>query len=267
MFGSLDQNFTKNFFMSFGAHLLLVLLAFAGGEVVRRVFKNEDVEIIRASVRVDVVGMPKFTIQELKNMQKEAPAPAEPEVARGAKEETKKEVEDVIKKDDLVIEQQTKEKKKKSFLNLISDYSSVKVTAKETAKETAKGSKKGAGNKNLDSLILEGNRLSKGTALVGDYSDDANSEFASYVQTLPEIVRSHWKLPSYLLEKNLRCRIRIYLSMNGQLIKVEVQESSGQSEFDARAEKAIRDAAPFPKPSEIVGTRLTSSGIILGFPL
>ena len=44
-------------------------------------------------------------------------------------------------------------------------------------------------------------------------------------------------------------------------------ESSGQDEFDARAKKAIQDAAPFPKPSNEIGTRLTRSGIILGFPL
>ncbi|MGE3610536.1 MAG: TonB family protein [Bacteriovoracaceae bacterium] len=240
-----------------------MFLAFTGGEVVKRIFKNEDVEIIRASVRVDVVGMPKFTIQELKEMQKSPTAPVEPEVAKGVKEVTKVEAADVIKKDDLVIEEQSKEKKKKSFLNLISDYSSVKVSPKESSK----GSQSGKGSKNLDSLILEGNRLSKGTALVGDYSDQANSEFANYVQTLPELIRSHWKLPSYLLDKNLRCRIRIYLSMSGQLIKIEMQESSGQVEFDTRAEKAIRDASPFPKPSEVVGARLTSSGIILGFPL
>ena len=264
MFGSrtTDQNFTKDFIVSLGAHIALVLLAFAGGEIVTKMFGNSDVEVIRSSVRVDVVGMPKFTVQELKKMQAEPIAEPVPEVAKGAKEETKTEVEDVIKKDDLVIEEASK-KKKASFLNMINDYSSKKVTAKVEKK----GEKGAVGSKNLDSLVLEGNRLSKGSALVGDYTDEENSDFSAYVQNIPGHIRPFWKLPSYLLEKTLRCRIKIYLSTSGNLLKLEMQESSGDQEFDTRAEKAVRDAAPFPKPSESVGARLTNSGIILGFPL
>ena len=168
----------------------------------------------------------------------------------------------MIKETDLIIKEQGKEKKK-SFLNLLSDYSSKKVDKKEMKK----GMTAGTGSKNLDSLIIEGNRLSKGSALVGDFSDQGGSEFAAYVQTLPEKIRGYWKLPSHLMNKELRCRIKVFLSAGGQLLKLELQESSGDPDFDARAERAIRDAAPFPKPSEVVGVRLSNSGIILGFPL
>lgn len=259
---TLDRDFNKNFLISLGVHTGLLLLCFAGGELINRAFQNGDVEVIRSSVRVDVVGMPKFTVQELKKMQAEPIIEHRPEVAQGVKEETKTEVEDVIKKDDLVI-QEVDKKKKASFLNMLNDYSSKKVTAKAEKK----GTRAATGDKNLDSLIIEGNRLSKGSALVGDYSDEQNSEFSAYVQNIPGIIRPFWKLPSYLMEKDLRCRIKIYLSSTGQLLKLEIQESSGQSEFDARAEKAVRDASPFPKPSAEVGGRLTNSGIILGFPL
>jgi TonB family protein len=258
---SFDQDFTKNFFISLGAHTLFLLLFLAGGDLVSKIFQSGDIEIIRSAVRVDVVGMPKFTIQELKKMEAQPIVEAEPEVAKGAKEETKPESEDVIKKDDLVI-QEVSEKKKASFLNLVNDYSSKKVTAKVEKK----GQKSGVGSKNLDSLIIEGNRLSKGSALVGDYSDEQNSEFSAYVQSLPGIIRPFWKLPSYLLDKDLRCRIKIFLSPSGHVLKLELQESSGQAEFDTRAQKAIRDAT-FPAPSADVGKRLTSSGIILGFPI
>ena len=183
-----------------------------------------------------------------------------PEDTKGAKVETKAETEDVIKKDDLVIQEEGK--KKSNFLNLLNDYSSKKVAPKVEKKGAATGTP----NKNLDSLIIEGNRLSKGSALVGDYSDQENSEFASYVQNLPGIIRPFWKLPSYLLEQNLRCRIKIYLSQEGKLLKLELLESSGVPEFDARAENAVREAV-FPAPSRDVGKRLTSSGIILGFPI
>ena len=258
--GDFDRDFNKKLFISFGVHGLMFLLAFAGGEVVSKFFKDNDVEIIRSAVRVDVVGMPKFTIQELKKMQAQPVVEQIPEVAKGVKEETKAETEDVIKKGDLVIQEEGK--KKSNFLNLLNDYSSKKVTAKVQKK----GTNTGAGIKNLDSLIIEGNKLSKGSALVGDYSDAENSAFSAYVQNIPGVIRPYWKLPSYLLEKDLRCRIKIYLSQEGKLLKVELQESSGVAEFDARAEKAVRDAV-FPAPSAEVGTRLTNSGIILGFPI
>lgn len=260
---SADREFNRNFLISCGAHVAFFLVAYIGGTAIVKIFNlNEKVEIIHSSVRVDVVGMPKFTVKELKEMQAEPVAKPEPE-PEGAKVEAKAEVEDVIKKDDLVIEEKgPAPKKTPSFMNIVSNYSSKKVAPTER-KRGAKSST----NKDLDSLIIEGNRLSKGGALVGDYSDADNSELSSYVQSLPELVRAHFKLPSYLLNEPLRCRIAVYLSPSGSLIKTEMIESSGNSEYDARAKSAIENAAPFPKPSAAVAPRLGSSGIILRFPL
>lgn len=270
----LDTDIKKSFALSFGAHVLLLISAilvtkFIMGPSSKR---NLEIEIIQSSVRVDVVGMPKFTVQELKEMQRNA-APAEPEakpeeaaapqVAETPKEEVK---EDVIKEGDLVVEEQ---KKQADFTNLLSSYSSKKVKKKE-APAPAKAANTviaGKGNKIIDNLILEGNKVSAGSALVGDITSEASSEFSSYVQAMPEKVRVHWKLPSYLLNQNLKCRIKVYLNSNGNLIKSEIVESSGVEEFDTRALRAIKDAAPFPNPSKDVGTRLATYGIILGFPI
>lgn len=257
------DNFNKNFAISFGMHVLLVLLISLSSKFFSQIFGSNDVEVIRSSIRVDVVGMPKFTVQELKVLERQPDLPKETEVAKGEKVEAKPESEDIIKKDDLVIQEVDKAKKKTSFLNVLTEYSSKKVTAKEQKK----GKSTGESDKNLQALVLEGNRLSQGSALTGDFSDGPSSEFSGYVQALPGMIRPHWKLPSYLLEQDLKCRIKIFLSTSGQVLKLQVVESSGQAEFDARAEKAIRDAAPFPLPSEAVGNRLTNSGIILGFPL
>lgn len=259
-----DSSFAKKFLVSLAGHAVLIALSFTVGEVISSAFQNKDIEVIQSSVRVDVVGMPKFTVAELKKMQAEPvieKAPEEP--VKGAKEETVTEADDVIKKDDLVIQEEGK--KKASFLNMLNDYSSKKVKAKPQAEK--KGSATGTANtKNLDSLILEGNRLSKGSALVGDYTDEQTSEFSAYVQNIPGVIRPYWKLPSYLMDQNLRCRIRIYLSPGGNLLRVQMVESSGNEEFDARASEAAK-RAKYPKPSDEVGKRLTNSGIILGFPL
>lgn len=269
----LDTDIRKSFAISFGAHVLLLFSAilvtkFLIGPSSKR---NLEIEIIQSSVRVDVVGMPKFTVQELKEMQKNA-APAEPEakpqeaapqVAETPKEEVK---EDVIKENDLVVEEQ---KKKNDFNSLLSSYSSKKVKKKDTPApaKVANTVISGKGSKIIDNLILEGNRVSSGSALVGDITNEASSEFSAYVQAMPEKVRVHWKLPSYLLNQNLKCRIKVYLNSSGNLIKTEVVESSGVDEFDTRAMRAIKDAAPFPNPSKDVGTRLATYGIILGFPI
>ncbi len=258
-------SFTKRFLISCVAHLGLLAFAAMAGKIVGTIWKSNDIEMIRSSVRVDVVGMPKFTIKELKEMEKNAiDLPKEPEAVKSPdKVEAKTETEDVIKEKDLVIQEQgkVKEKKKASFLSTLSDYAKVKVN-----KDTKKGKKDDAGNENLKALALEGNRLSQGSALTGDYTDEQNSEFGGYVQTLPGTIRPYWKLPSHLLNKDLRCRIRIYLNSNGSLIKTELIEPSGDPEFDERAVRAIKQSN-FPKPSESVGKRLTTSGIILGFPL
>lgn len=255
-----DQGFYRNFLISLGLHILLFLLAFAGGQVVSRIFKSNDVEVIQSSVRVDVVGMPKFTIQELKQVKVEDSVESVPQVSKTVKEDTKAEAEDVVKKDDLILQEEGK--KKESFLNLLQDYSSKKVTSTHQKKSV----KNSENTNHLDSLVIEGNKLSKGSSLVGGYTDVQNSEFSSYVQNIPQVIKPFWKLPSYLLEKNLRCRIKMFLSTEGKLLKLEIQESSGVAEFDSRAESAIRDSN-FPKPSEEVGKRLTQSGIILGFPI
>lgn len=270
----LEQDIKKSFLISFGAHTLLLFLAvmttkFLVGPSEKR---NLEIEIIQSSVRVDVVGMPKFTVQELKEMQRNAapiepeakPEAAAPKVSEVAKVEVK---EDIIKEGDLVIEQQ---KKKDDFKNLLSSYSSKKVERKAAPAPPAKPSNTvvaGKGNEIIDNLILEGNKVSAGSALVGDITSETSSEFSAYVQGLPEKIRVHWKLPSYLINQNLKCRIKVYLNANGGLIKSEVVESSGVPEFDDRAQKAIKEAAPFPAPGKEVGARLATYGIILGFPI
>lgn len=268
----LDQDIRKSFLISFGVHILLLFSAvlvtkFLMGPSSKR---SLEIEIIQSSVRVDVVGMPKFTVQELREMQKNA-APAEPdakpeEVVKAAETPKEEPKEDVIKEGDLIIE---KEKKQADFTNLLSSYSSQKVKKKESprAVKPANTVVSGKGNKIIDNLILEGNKVSAGSALVGDITSESSSEFSAYVQGMPEKVRVHWKLPSYLMNQNLKCRIKVYLNANGNLIKTEVVESSGVEEFDSRALRAIKDASPFPVPSKDVGTRLATYGIILGFPI
>jgi colicin import membrane protein len=256
----LSDDFKSSFMLAVALHIFLIMIAFITARVLGVVggAGNAPLEILSASVRVDVVGMPKFTIEELRQMELPTDAPQEtPLQAEATKVE---EAKDVVKPDDLVIPDN---KPKKSLTSFLENYSSQKV--KPAAKE--KKGEKGGKVAGLDSLIIEGNRLSKGTALVGNNSDMADSVFVGYVQTLPEKVRQNWRLPGFLKEQNLKCRVHLWIGPRGELMKVQIRESSGNSEYDALAEGAVRASSPFPAPPVDAAPKLATRGIVLGFPL
>jgi TonB family protein len=246
--------------LAMALHVLLIMIAFIAGRVLKVVSggDNAPVEILSASVRVDVVGMPKLTIEELRQLELPTEAPAEqPVQAEATKVE---EAPDVVKPDDLVIPDS---KPKKSLTSFLENYSSQKV--KPAAKEK-KGDKSGkvAG---LDSLIIEGNRLSKGTALVGNNSDIADPVYVGYVNTIPEKVRQNWRVPGFLKEQNLKCKIQFWIGPRGEILKAAIFESSGNVDYDNIALEAVKASAPFAPPPVEAAPRLGSRGLILGFPL
>lgn len=257
-FDYFSDDFKSSLMLSLAIHILLFILFFALGKFVFH-HDTSDLEVIKSAVRVDVVGMPKFTIQELKEMQqveqKAVPEKSTPQVEQTKAEEIK------IKPDDVVIEE--KGKTKSAFSSLLKDYSEKKI---KVTQDNKKGINRGD-IKGVDGLIIEGNRLSKGSSLTGEYSDQVDSAFVQYVQVLPDLVRQYWKLPSFLKEQTLKCRVKLFISKSGELIKQELFESSGNSEYDQRAQEAIKKASPFPAPSIEAAAILTSKGIILGFPL
>lgn len=255
------DDFKSGLMLSIALHIFLLIIAFIVARIlVPSTPKDAALEILKASVRVDVVGMPKMTIQELKALQAEMPK-ATPEVAP-VKETKTEAAEAPPKPDDVVMPEASKAKK--SLSEMLASYSQKKAPI---AKKDQRGDKRAAKTDGLDSLILEGNRLSKGTALVGDVSDTADAPLVAYAESMLEKIRSNWRLPSFLKDKNLQCRIHVWVSGNGQLIKAEMRESSGNSDYDSKAMGAIRAAAPFSAPEPAVGDKMSQKGIVIGFPL
>lgn len=256
-----SDDFKSSLMLAIALHLFLIMSAFIVGRIILKFVDPEPaIEIIQASVRVDVVGMPKMTLQELKALE------SLPEQAKDAKPVEAAKVEEAqvpVKPDDVVMPDDSKPAAKKSFTDLLNDYSTKKIKLADKAKNGEKSGK----ILGLDSLIIEGNRLSKGTALTGTTSDMADSVFVGYVQTIPEKVREHWRLPGYLKEQNLKCRIHIWIGLGGEIIKLAVRESSGNAEFDSKAEAAIRAAAPFAAPPVDAAPKIATRGVVLGFPL
>lgn len=287
-----------NFFLrrSSYVHGILVLCALLGSKVAFDLAESErakNLELIQASVRVDMVAMPTHTIKELKNIssgmevvkgeeskektpeEKVSEKEAAKETAKEeeAKEETKEDVND----QSLAFEKEAKEKlkaeqKRNDFLSKLKKISNkkVEVPSKGEANKKVENTQKGmhgANESSLKNLVMSGNKLSQGTALTGDGGSGNLTAFQAYASRLPEYVRPYWTLPSFLMDKSLQCRIRVWLNSSGQVVKASVYQSSGDREYDQRAVDAVKAASPFPELKDEFGQRAQNGDILLGFPL
>jgi len=280
---------------SFYIHAALVACTLIGGKVAYEIAERQreaNLELIQASVRVDMVAMPKYTIAELKNIsrgtQEAAPeeekAPEEvkaeektEEVAKNEEPapEAKAEVAEANTPDPVEAFEKEAAEKKQNFLAKLQKLSKQKVPdskSGESKSKTKKDKKGETGYNGVDStalknLVLSGNKLSQGTALTGDGSSGNMTAFQVYASQIPDMVRPHWTLPQYLLDKNLQCRVRVWLDDMGDVVRAEIYKSSGDQDYDQRAIRAVKSASPFPPLSKDLGQRAQNGDILLGFPL
>lgn len=273
-----------NFYLrnSFLVHTGIVLLSLMTGKVafdLQENLKEKNLELVQASVRVDMVAMPKHTLKELQNLSagtedaKKEEAPVQEETAKKsdeksiedelAKEESAKEAEELALLEAKKIKDE--ELKKKNFKEMLKKLSNKKVDSDGVAK-TEKGLN-GKEKSALKELVLAGNRVSKGVSIYGSGSQAEMTAFQIYIAKLPELIKPQWKLPSFLLNKGLKCRVRVWLNNDGTLRRAEIYQSSGDQEYDHRAIQAVERAAPFPKLSDEYGNRAQNGDIVLGFPL
>lgn len=259
-------------------HIALVACTLISGKVafdIQRAEREKNMELIQASVRVDMVAMPTQTLNELKNLSsgvEEAKKEEKTEIVKEAekvvekvepKEEPK--VVDKTPDDTEAFQEAQAAKKRQNFLSKLKTIGNKKVESEGTqkAEKGLYGDKESA----LKNLVLSGNKLSKGTAMYGDGAAGELTAFQAYASRLPDLVRPHWKLPSFLMDKNLKCRVRVWLTSTGEVSRAVVYQSSGDPEYDQRAVDAVKAAAPFPALKEELGKRAQNGDILLGFPL
>ncbi|MCB9091887.1 MAG: TonB C-terminal domain-containing protein [Halobacteriovoraceae bacterium] len=258
-------NIKKYFASSLAMHALFATLIVVLPMAFRFFLSSQiDVQdkIIPESVKVDLVGMPELTPAELKRLpvlSKSAPSDKtttkiEDKNEETAKEETKQE--------------ESKEEAKESsetFLKKGKEKTKKKSKTKGKSKNKGKLSKKQLSE--LKELVLLGNKLSTGESAFGeDTSDIELSNFDRYALRVKEKVKAYWKLPAYLLEKDLRSKVRLFINKKGELVRVSFIENSGNGEYDKRVEGAIEYAAPFEKPEEEIVESLEDGKLILVFP-
>lgn len=255
---------------SMAIHMVLFAFFYSIGQIELPDFlmstKDINIKLAKASVRVDVVKMPDLTIKELKSLtQLEAVGGGEPEP--------------IVKAEPAVDEEKAflKKKKKQDFMSMLKNLSQRKVETKVKKLRPKKVVRKksgpsgpkisGAMRGRLKKLLVAGNQLGTGTAIVGTGNAEAGGMLDLYASSLPEHVKPHWKLPSYLKNQDLTCRVKLYLAPDGDLIKAEIYESSGNDDYDSKALSAVKSSNPYPSlPDEISG-RGAQGSIVLGFPL
>lgn len=259
-------------------HLSLLLLTFVGGKIVvdqHNRLRNANIVLIESSVRVDMVSMPKYTLNELKNIssgveeaKKEEPTPAPVEKKVEPEKVEEKVVEKAVietKPDPTQAYEEANKQKRQNFLSKLKKIGNKKIKSEGT--QQADKGLYGEKASDLKQLVLAGNKLNKGTAMYGDGNASDMTAFQLYASRLPDLVRPHWRLPSFLMDKKLKCRIRVWLALNGEVTRAEVYQSSGENEYDQRAIEAVKSTSPFPKLADEFGKRGLNGDILLGFPL
>ena len=260
---SLGHYFRNSLFVHSGLILLIIIFSLVRGFFVERE-KKTSILLVKSSVRVDVVAMPRMTLKELKS------AGVDVSMEEGKKIVAENLSSPVSQKKSDVPELKVK-KKDVDFNDILKKYSKKKRVEKPRQKaareKKAPSTLSKVGKKKLNQLILAGNRLSKGNALTGDGGAEIQSQFQEYASQFPDWVKPYWNLPGYLIGRKLQCRVKIFVSATGELIKVQVVASSEEEEYDRKAVAAIKSAAPFPPPPEEIRGQVVKGNIILGFPL
>ena len=256
----------KNYFVaSVFFHLIILFSLFFLPQSIRElILGKSDQKVIREFVQVDLVGMPRFTIKELKKMSPDVDLSKAPSI------KPKNE----ISSNDESLENSNIEQSKQgnSLQNFLSTMSKKKLPKyKPVENSLNKKKSKGQGSVRrlgkLERLALEGNSLSRGAVSVGQNTGFSDDDYQIYISSIPSQVRPYWSLPSYLSDKNLRARVKIRLDGGGKLISLELVESSGVEEFDQRALQSVKSVKIFTTPSKSIRELLAIKGVILGFPL
>ncbi len=254
------DNLKRYIQLSLAAHFIIFIGIFSMKSLYP-VFKIDNklkINVLQSTVKVDVVGMPKNTLKELRQLSQNTGA------------WNKKKMFEVKKSANTNKIEYLKPKERKNFMSMLQQLSSKKDEKSKMDKKN-KPTKKNRFDRNMKSklrkLVLSGNKVSKGNSLVGINSQEVMDSFNKYVMALPDIIKRHWKLPQFLLEQTLQCRIQLFLTRGGQILKVEIFESSGNSEYDHFALSSIKKSAPFPEVDDSILHRISRGDIILGFPL
>lgn len=217
------------------------------------IFPGEPVKYTPA-LRVDMVGLPDLTKQDLMDISKALPKEAPQEkIAKPQPKEAVKEDELVLKpkkkKEDAKKQEKAREDRMESAL--------ARIRALEKVRESARNEEEAA-------VVIKGNKVSKGTSLSGDAKEAAE---ASYYDLVKDRLIENWALPPWLARQKYAAQVLITVNAQGRITAVKFLKPSGNAQFDDAIRATLKDSQPLPEPPEAVLATVENRGILLGFPL
>jgi len=135
-------------------------------------------------------------------------------------------------------------------------YGTGKYTAKDldelekALRELAKSYTGGGGSKG-DSKEGEGSgRSSSGGNMQGGTGNGgaAQTFISLYAQLIRESIKKNFVIPPSLKGEFLSCVVYLKIGQDGSILDMDLEESSGNRNFDIFVMKAIRSSSPFPPP-------------------
>lgn len=246
-------SFDKHFLLSLGGHIGL-FLAFT---MKAYIFPSEPVEI-RRSIRVDVVGLP-----DKVQPKKAAPAPKPKKVAVKKPAPKPKSKKPAPKPKKTVNLNKAKSKQQKA-LERLKALDALEKMKKEVADEQAKAAQANAAKENTDPPPTEfkGNIITSGSSLSGL----DRLAFERYYDDMSNHVKSHWSLPTWLADAQLKAEAAVTIDERGFVTSKRIYSSSGNQVFDDLVMQTVEKASPFPAPPARLKSVLALKGMILGFP-
>ena len=97
-------------------------------------------------------------------------------------------------------------------------------------------------------------------AAVAATDQPSQDNLVAYLNTVRDRVKSHLRYPELLRRDHVTGTVEFGVTIlrNGRVISIELQRSSGITEIDLVAEKAIRDSSPLPPPpTDLAGDKVT----------
>ena len=226
--------------VSISIHATIILILLVGNTIYR--FVSRPVFISGGigdgePISIDVVGMPNVLKKDIASLNKEAKEEkTKPEMTLPEKTRTS------IQKDSLVSKIKEAVQEEQNYLAKIKIIKGLQV-------------QKGvAGGTSMSST---------GTGGSGGSADNVQAN--PYFHTVKQYVRNYWKIPNWMKPDGLNVLVVVKIADDGSISEASVSQSSGNTDFDALALNAVKNAAPFPTPPVSVRETL-QSGIILSFP-
>lgn len=99
----------------------------------------------------------------------------------------------------------------------------------------------------------------------GSSGVSVKQELIRYASQVKRQISRNWSVARKDFEGNLVTRIAVRIDANGNIMRSSYAKSSGNGSFDASAMRAVRNAAPFPKPPTLIRNEALTEGFLIEF--